>query len=149
MPLPKDQRIEKKTGYFQKDNPNGLTVYIGNLLYSKNEHEIKALFEKFGAVKYVKIVVEPKTGKSKGIAFVQMANKKDALVAIEKLNGKEYDGRTLKVSIANERENIERPKPRKKAEASSDALKDMKTRGGKKPRRPKGLDVLFKNLKKK
>lgn len=147
MPLPKDKKIEKKVGYFQKENP-GLTIYIGNLLFSKNEFEIKALFERFGKVKYVKIVVEPKTGKSKGIAFVQMTDKKEALKAIEVLNGKEYDGRTLKVSIANERENVQKPIPKKKESSKKEALPAFKAKT-KKVKRPKGLEVLFKNLKKK
>lgn len=146
MPLPKNKKIEKKIGYFQKENL-GLTIYIGNLLFSKNEFEIKALFERFGKVKYVKIVVEPKTGKSKGIAFVQMTDKKAALKAIQTLDGKEYDGRTLKVSIANERENIQKVIP-KKTSTKKETESSFKTKA-KKVKKPKGLEVLFKNLKKK
>lgn len=142
-------RIEKKLGYFQRENP-GLTIYIGNLLYSKTESEIKGLFSKFGVVKYVKIVVDPKTNKSKGIAFVQMPDKNEALKAIEKLNGKELDGRTLKVSIANERETDLNPRPSRKQKLAAKEAGTPKTASPKQRpvKRPKGLEVLFKNIKK-
>lgn len=140
-------RVEKKLGYFQRDNP-GLTIYIGNLVYTKKESEIMALFSKFGLVKYVKIVVDPKTNKSKGIAFVQMPDKKEALIAIEKLNGKELDGRTLKVSIANERETDLNPRPSRKQKLAAKEQGVKSAPKQKAKRRPKGLEVLFKNLKK-
>ena len=60
------------------------------------------MFEKFGVVNYVKLVKDSSTQLSKGIAFVQMLNRKHAKQAISILNDSELDGRTLKVSIAVE-----------------------------------------------
>ncbi len=94
-------------GYLKKDS-DMTTVYIGNLVYSKNEKSILNLFKSYGYVNFVRINRDKKTKKSKGIAFVQMKNRNEALKAIKALNGKQLDGRTLKVSIA-----LENNKPKK------------------------------------
>jgi len=78
------------------------TIYIGNLDYTKREGEIKKMFQKFGKVVYVKLILDTKTNKSKGIAFVQMSSLKGAEEAIQHFDGQQVDGRTLKVSIAAE-----------------------------------------------
>ena len=79
------------------------TIYVGNLNYRRDEEGIKELFSKFGYVKSVQIVYKKGTELKSGIAFVQMTNKEKAMAAIESLNGKIIDDRTLKVSIANSR----------------------------------------------
>ncbi len=79
------------------------TIYVGNLSFKRKEGGIKKMFQKFGKVIYVKLILSHDE-KSKGIAFVQMSNREHANEAIEKLNGREVDGRTLKVSIAAENE---------------------------------------------
>lgn len=78
-------------------------IYVGNLVYSTREGEIHNLFSKYGKVGKIEVILDPKTQKSKGIAFLQMYNKDDAQKAISKLNGSVVNGRTLKVSIALER----------------------------------------------
>lgn len=144
--MDRPERKELKVGYYQPDS-NGLTIYIGNLIYEKNQYDIKALFEEFGNVKYVKINVDPETNKSKGFGFVQMSNKSDGYKAIKSLNGKQLDGRTLKVSEAKEQEN-----PKWKAPDYKKAVKEIEEEEKKTPRRrdkKRGLDVLldFKNKK--
>lgn len=144
--MDKPERKELKVGYYQPDS-NGLTIYIGNLIYAKTQYDIKALFEEFGNVKYVKINVDPKTNQSKGFGFVQMSNKSDGFKAIKSLNGKQLDGRTLKVSEAKEQEN-----PKWKAPDYKKAVKEIEEEEKKTPRRrdkKRGLDVLldFKNKK--
>ncbi|MFZ8934556.1 MAG: RNA recognition motif domain-containing protein [Bacteriovoracaceae bacterium] len=76
------------------------TVYIGNMSYKKDENGILGLFKKFGYIQHIHIVPGPKGHKSKGIAFVKMSQKDEALKAVKELNGKIVDGRTLKVSVA-------------------------------------------------
>lgn len=93
--------LDTKIGRFHKD-PSVTTVYVGNLSFTKTEEEIRDLFEEYTDVNYVKIVKDHTTHKSKGIAFIQMVNRKEAMYAISQLNGSQVDGRTLKVSIANE-----------------------------------------------
>lgn len=144
---------EKKCGYFQV-NPDVTTIYVGNLKYNKTEKQVQELFGRFGSVKYSKIVLDPKTGKGKGIAFVQMPNKKHAREAIEKLNGTQIDGRTLKVSVASERnpEKFEEIRAaRSIAKAQSKNVTPEVNTETQKPRpsrrkRDKGLKLLFNHL---
>lgn len=86
---------------FLKKDYEGATVYIGNLNYEKDELAVRDLFRKYGRVIRVKLVRDPKTNLKKGFGFAQMPNIKDATSAIKELNGKQLDGRTLKVSLAS------------------------------------------------
>ena len=145
----KDRKDKNEGDLLQKDK-NLITIYIGNLSYNKREGEIKKLFQKFGKVTYVRIVVDAKTEKSKGIAFVQMPNEKDALKAIVELNGTVLDDRTLKVSVAIESEEPEKvTKPSKAKKHKKDDIDDesIKKKGPKR-KKIKGLDILFANIKK-
>lgn len=128
--------LERKTGYFQKD-PTVTTIYVGNLRYKRDEKDIKKMFEQFGKVAYAKLVIDEKTQKSKGIAFVQMPNKTAALKAINSLNGKQVDGRTLKVSVALERGQSVASSMNKKSD------QEIIETARPKSRRPRGLKVLF------
>lgn len=76
------------------------TVYISNLSYTRDRDGVRNLFEKFGSVKYVKIIVDPKTNNSKGMAFVKMSSVKEAQKAIDALNGIELDGRMVKANFS-------------------------------------------------
>jgi len=93
--------LDTKIGYFNKD-PSVATIYIGNLSFDFTELLIKDLFEQYGYVNYVKLVKDPETHQSRGIAFVQMSHQNHARSAIKALNGSSLDGRVLKVSIAKE-----------------------------------------------
>lgn len=124
-------------------NVNITTIYVGNLRYNKTEIQIKGLFNKFGKVTYVEI-----SNKHKGTAFVQMPNAESAKMAIKALNNTEFDGRTLKVSIAKQREvlSTEEIKPRKKIEKEIEEAIVKNTEKAKLKRKPKGLDALFNYL---
>jgi len=105
--------LDTKIGFFNKDM--GITtIYVGNLSYDKTEIEIRDLFLHFGGVNYVKIIKDPQTTLSRGMAFVQMYNGKHAKTAISQLNGAEVDGRTLKVSVAVENGSERTTKKRRK-----------------------------------
>jgi len=84
-----------------------MNIYVGNLRYNLTEEALKALFEEFGEVTSVKIVKDRFSGESKGFGFVEMASNDDAKKAIDELNGKDVDGRALRVNEAHPRE--ERP----------------------------------------
>ena len=96
---------ENRIGYYQTADDIE-SIYIGNMTYKMHKVDISKLFEEYGKVKYVKLVVEPTTNVSKGIAFVQMSTANQTKKAVEALNGKEVNGRTLKVSIATRKENF-------------------------------------------
>lgn len=84
-----------------------MNIYLGNISYSATEDGIKKLFEQFGRVSAVKIIMDKFTGKSKGFAFVEMENRDEGLRAINELDGKDFLGRNIKVNEARPRE--ERP----------------------------------------
>lgn len=122
-----------------------VTVYIGNLRYKRDEEGVKKLFERYGRVDFVDLVKDPKTKNSKGIAFVRMPIEKQALYAIDKLNGREIDGRTLKVSIAQDRfENTARVAKKPKSNGAKE--EEQQQRKPIRKRKEKGLKVLFNYL---
>lgn len=82
-----------------KNKPSS-TVYISNLSYDRDRNGLRRIFEKFGTVKNIKIIVEPKTNQSRGMAFIEMGSVKEATEAIKELNGKIIDGRTAKLNYA-------------------------------------------------
>jgi RNA recognition motif-containing protein len=82
-----------------QENTNN-TVYISNLSYERDRNGIKSMFAQFGEIKNIKIVVEPATNQSRGMAFVEMSNAAQAKNAIEALDQKNFDGRTIKVKYA-------------------------------------------------
>ena len=81
-----------------------MNLYIGNLSFRTTEEELRAAFEPFGEVTSVKIITDSYTGKSRGFGFVEMANREEAMAAIEGTNGKELGGKTLNVNEAKPRE---------------------------------------------
>jgi RNA recognition motif-containing protein len=83
-------------------------LYVGSLPYSTTEDEVRELFEAFGAVDSVRIITDKFTGMSKGFAFVEMANAEDAQKAVEGMNGKQLNGRTLIVNEARPEQRRER-----------------------------------------
>ena len=76
------------------------TVYISNLSYERDRNGLKSLFAPFGEILNIKIVVEPSTNQSRGMAFVEMATIAQAKKAIEGLDQKILDGRTIKAKYA-------------------------------------------------
>jgi RNA recognition motif-containing protein len=80
-------------------------IYVGNLPYSCDKEQLKALFGDGGrVVEDVAIITDRVTGQPRGFAFVQMANADDAAKAIEQLHGTSYGGRTLTVNEARPKE---------------------------------------------
>ncbi len=77
-----------------------MNIYVGNLSYKVRENDLREVLEDYGTVDSVKIIKDRDTGKSKGFAFIEMANDADAQKAIEELNGAEYEGRTMVVKEA-------------------------------------------------
>src|SRR5262249_1947715 len=82
----------------------GTRLYVGNIPYGTSDVELRNLFGQNGrAVTEVKIVTDRETGQSRGFAFVEMANKEDALAVINELNGTSMGGRSIGVNEARER----------------------------------------------
>ncbi|MCJ7435413.1 MAG: RNA-binding protein [Anaerolineales bacterium] len=79
-------------------------LFVGNLAYTTTEDDLKALFAEAGGVKSVALIKDRETGRSKGFAFVEFETQVDAEKAISLLDGKEFQGRALKVNLARPRE---------------------------------------------
>ncbi len=81
-----------------------MNLYVGNLPYSVSEDELNSAFSACGTVTSAKIVIDKFTGKPKGFAFVEMADKNQGMQAISELNGTEMSGRTIVVSEAHRKD---------------------------------------------
>ncbi len=79
-------------------------LFVGNLPYSATEDEMKEAFAQSGNVVSVKIITDRATGRSKGFGFVEMASDEEAQAAITRLNGADYAGRAITVSVAKPQE---------------------------------------------
>jgi hypothetical protein len=81
----------------------GRRLYVGNLSYSTTEADLRDAFVATGHdVAEVKLVLDRDTGRPRGFAFVEMATDAAAAQAIETLNGREIQGRTVAVSEARQ-----------------------------------------------
>ncbi len=79
-------------------------LYVGNLPYTCDDAALQEAFAEFGAVDSARVIMDRESGRSKGFGFVEMDNNNEAQAAINALNGKEADGRTLTVNEARPRE---------------------------------------------
>ena len=75
-------------------------LYVGNLSYSTTNASLSELFGEIGEVTSVNLITDRMTGQSRGFAFVEMADDTAATEAVNKLNGRDVDGRALKVEEA-------------------------------------------------
>lgn len=75
-------------------------LYIGNLAFSVTQDGLKEAFSPFGDIEEVTLVTDRETGRSRGFGFVTYAKDEDADKAIAEMNGKEIEGRAIKVSEA-------------------------------------------------
>ena len=78
-----------------------MNIYIGNLSPDTNESTLKTLFDEFGQVDSVKVIMDNYTRRSKGFGFVEMPSNSEADQAIKALNGKRIDGNNIKVNPAD------------------------------------------------
>ena len=78
-------------------------LYVGNLPFTATEDTVRALFTPHGTVEKLALINDRDTGRPRGFGFVEMSSA-DAASAVQALNGKEFDGRTLKVNEAQDRD---------------------------------------------
>jgi len=76
-------------------------VCVGNLSAKVDTAMLESWFTEFGTVESANIVKDRETGQSKGFGFVQMSSEQEAQAAMNAMNGKEVEGRILKVAEAN------------------------------------------------
>jgi RNA recognition motif-containing protein len=83
-------------------------LFVGNLSWKVTEETLRPMFEAFGTVVSVKVIVDQFTGKSKGFGFVEMETAEGAERALAELNEKPLLDRNMRISLAQER--TERPR---------------------------------------
>lgn len=77
-----------------------MKLYVGNLAFSVTQETLKDAFSEFGDVEEATIIMDKFSGRSKGFGFVTLSNDEAGKKAIAGMNGKELEGRELKVSEA-------------------------------------------------
>jgi len=78
-------------------------LFIGNLPFSATEQSVRALFEPHGTIESLALINDRETGQPRGFGFIEMSNA-DASKAMQALNGKDFEGRALKVNEAQAKE---------------------------------------------
>lgn len=77
-------------------------IYVGNLPQQTTEESLRAIFADHGEIKGIQLIKDRYTGELRGFGFIEYATQAQAQAALV-LNGQQYQGKTLKVSIAQER----------------------------------------------
>ncbi len=80
-----------------------MNIYVGNLSSTTTEDELRAAFEACGQVTSATIIKDKFSGESRGFGFVEMPSKDEATEALNKMNGQDLNGRSLRVSEARPR----------------------------------------------
>jgi RNA recognition motif-containing protein len=78
-------------------------LYVGNLPFSTTDEQLRDMFEQHGRTQSVNVIVDRETGRSRGFAFVEFETAEGAQAARDALDGKEIEGRPLRVNEAYER----------------------------------------------
>ncbi len=82
------------------DAVNNKKLYVGNLSWGITDDSLSAAFAEFGEVTSAQVAMDRMTGRSRGFAFVEFATDEAAAAAVAGLDGRELDGRELRVNIA-------------------------------------------------
>jgi RNA recognition motif-containing protein len=82
-----------------------MKLYVGNLSFNTSNQDLTELFGTVGTVQSANVIEDRETGRSRGFGFVEMSSEAEGQNAIAQLNGKEIDGRELKVNEAKPQEN--------------------------------------------
>lgn len=81
-----------------------LKLFVGNLSFQVDDSELEQVFRQHGEVVSAKVVMDRRSGRSKGFGFVEMGSEDQAKQAMDTLNGFEVKGRPINVSFARSQE---------------------------------------------
>jgi len=88
----------------------GKKLYVGNLSYSTTEESLRSYFSTFGTVTSARVVTDRDSGQSKGFGFVEMSSDEEASKAINEANGVDFEGRQIRVNIAQDKPRRDGPR---------------------------------------
>jgi len=80
-----------------------MNIFVGGLPFKVDERELREIFEKYGELTSVKLIIDKQSGRSKGFGFVEMADDEAGQQAIDALDGTELYGRTIGVSVSEDK----------------------------------------------
>lgn len=103
-----------------------MKLLIRNLARITNEADVRALFEAFGNVQSCSLIMDKKSGQSKGFGFIEMPKPGEAKAAIKNLNGKEVHESKVRVKKAEEKTNVVEEAQTPKVIAELETIKDKK-----------------------
>ena len=78
-------------------------LFVGGLSWGTDDYSLRQAFEAYGEVTEAKVITDRETGRSRGFGFVTFANTDDGEAAIAEMDGKDLDGRTIRVNEAHDR----------------------------------------------
>lgn len=80
-----------------------MNIFVGGLPFKVDENELRGLFEKYGELTSVKLIIDRQSGRSKGYGFVEIEDEEAGRQAIAELDGTELYGRTIGVRISEDK----------------------------------------------
>lgn len=87
-----------------------MNIYVGNLSYTTTDDSLREAFEAFGEVSSARVILDRDTGRSRGFGFVEMPSNEEGQAAITALDGRDLDGRTIKVNEARPKDDHRPPR---------------------------------------
>jgi len=81
----------------------GKKLFVGGLSWGTNDDTLREAFSRFGSISEARVIMDRETGRSRGFGFITFDDDQDAVNAMNEMNGKEIDGRSIKVNEAQEK----------------------------------------------
>lgn len=78
-------------------------LFVGGLSWGTNDDGLRDAFARFGSISEARVIMDRETGRSRGFGFITFDDDQDAINAMNEMNGKELDGRSIKVNEAQEK----------------------------------------------
>ncbi len=80
-------------------------LFVGSIPWKTTEDDLRSAFSEYGTVVSARIITDKFTGKSRGFGFVEMSNDDEAQAVIKGMDGKDFQGRPIAISVARPMEN--------------------------------------------
>jgi len=109
-----------------------MNIYVGNLSNKTTEETLEEAFGAYGYIHSVRIVRDENTGESKGYGFVAMPFDEQGRAAMAELNGREIDGRAIRLGLGKSKKANSRKKQKQQKQNKLPSRRKAKPRSRKK-----------------